>query len=871
MNKNIYYTLLLAISFFSIQTTHAQTPTFDWAKQFGGTAGGGEGISITRDASGNIYTTGSFSGTVDFDPGVGTFNLTSAGSRDIFISKLDATGNFVWAKQMGGTAWDHGYSITTDVSGNIYTTGRFIGTADFDPGTGTFNLTSVGTIDMFISKLNSAGDFVWAIQLGGPINDSGFSITTDNMDDIYISGFFEGTVDFNPGPGTFNLTSSGGPEIFICKLDASSNFIWAKKIASETDYNSITTDASNNLYIGGNFKNTVDFDPGPGTFNLTSSGASDIYICKLDASGNFVWAKQMGGTTGDYCFSIAVDASSNVYTTGTFYGTTDFDPGPSTYNLSSAGSGDIFISKLDAMGNFVWAKQMGGIQPDDGEAITTDVFGNVYITGSFQETVDFDPGSGTQNHISVGLRDIFVLKLDAAGNFVWSYQMGGIKHDYSYSIITDAVGSVYTTGNFSGTVDFDPSSSNFNLTSSNLAGGYDIFVHKMSQCLEPIQPSSINGSISICNGATETYSVTNDPNVTSYTWTLPSGWSGTSTTNAITVTSGASGGAITVVANNACGISSVQTLSVIIEDVTAPVADVTTLANVTAECSVTSLTAPTATDNCAGSITGTHNATLPITTQGTTTVTWTYDDGNGNTSIQTQSVVIDDVTAPAANTTTLADITSECSVTSLTAPTATDNCAGSITGTHNATLPITTPGTTTVTWTYNDGNGNTTNQTQNVVITPINNGVTQIDALTLSANAVGYDYQWVDCNNGNQAINGQTGQTFTATANGSYAVMIDNGSCTVTSNCTLINSVGIDEVEGNTLHVFPNPTHGEVTIKSSSKIESIEVMNALGQVVNMINVKGVEFFTLKLPNENGLYFINVKVNGITKITRVVKN
>ena len=171
------------------------------------------------------------------------------------------------------------------------------------------------------------------------------------------------------------------------------------------------------------------------------------------------------------------------------------------------------------------------------------------------------------------------------------------------------------------------------------------------------------------------------------------------------------------------GNTSTQTQDVVIDDVTVPVADVTTLSDVTAECTVTSLTAPTATDNCAGALIGTHNATLPITTQGTTTVTWTYDDGNGNTVTQTQDVVIDDVTVPVADVTTLSDVTAECSVTSLTAPTATDNCAGALTGTHNATLPITAQGTTTVTWTYDDGNGNTSTQTQDVVIDDVTDPV----------------------------------------------------------------------------------------------------------------------------------------------------
>jgi dihydropteroate synthase len=177
--------------------------------------------------------------------------------------------------------------------------------------------------------------------------------------------------------------------------------------------------------------------------------------------------------------------------------------------------------------------------------------------------------------------------------------------------------------------------------------------------------------------------------------------------------------------NDGNGNTSTQTQQVIINDVTAPVANVATLAAVTAECEVTSLTAPTATDNCAGTITGTHGATLPITAS--TSITWTYTDGNGNSATQTQQVIINDVTAPVANAATLADVIAECEVTSLTAPTATDNCAGTITGTHGATLPITA--STSITWTYTDGNGNSATQTQQVIINDVTAPVANVATL----------------------------------------------------------------------------------------------------------------------------------------------
>lgn len=163
------------------------------------------------------------------------------------------------------------------------------------------------------------------------------------------------------------------------------------------------------------------------------------------------------------------------------------------------------------------------------------------------------------------------------------------------------------------------------------------------------------------------------------------------------------------------GNTSTQTQSVVINDNTAPVADIASLPNVTAQCSVSSLAAPTATDNCSGALTGTHNATFPITAN--TTVTWTYDDGNGNITTQAQNVVLSDNTAPVADVASLATLTDECSISSLTAPVATDNCDGTITGTHNVTLPITS--SMNITWTYLDASGNSSTQTQAVVINDV--------------------------------------------------------------------------------------------------------------------------------------------------------
>ncbi len=468
-----------ALAFFGL-SNNANAQALQWAKAMGGSSSDFS-ICIALDGSGNVYTTGYFGGLADFDPGAGVANLTSAGSTDIFISKLDASGNFVWANAMGGIGDDGGYSIALDGSGNVYTTGLFRGTADFDPGAGLANLTSSGTYDIFISKLDASGNFVWAKAMGGVVDDWGYSIALDGSGNVYTTGHFRGTADFDPGAGVANLTSAGSDNIFISKLDASGNFVWAKAMGGAYDdvgY-SIAFDGSGNVYTTGCFGGTVDFDPGAGVFNLTSSGLCDIFVSKLDASGNFVWAKTIGGLGEDGGNSIALDGTGNVYTTGYFLGTADFDPGAGVANLtSSANSSDIFISKLDAFGNFVWANAMGGTSYDYGRSIALDGSGNVYTTGYFAGLADFDPAAGVANLTSAGINDIFISKLDASGNFVWANAMGGISDDLCHSIALDGSGNVYTTGYFLGTADFDPGAGVANLTS---AGGLDIFVAKYFQ------------------------------------------------------------------------------------------------------------------------------------------------------------------------------------------------------------------------------------------------------------------------------------------------------------------------------------------------------------------------------------------------------
>jgi hypothetical protein len=486
----------------SCLTINAQV--YNWAKSTGGT-NHDFGNSITSDGSGNVYTTGSFSGTVDFDPGAGTSNLTSAGNSDIFITKLDAAGNLIWAKSMGGYLSDGANSIFVDDSGYVYTTGSFARTVDFDPGPGTSNLTAaggIGGVDMFILKLDSAGNFIWAKNIGGnnSYRTAGKSIAVDDLGNVYTTGEFRGNVDFDPGAGISNLTSSVGSQshdAFILKLNTVGNFIWAKNmggylVAIESNY--IAVDISGNVYTTGRFYRTVDFDPGTGTNYLTSAGLRDVFISKLDAAGNFIWAKNMGGISDDRGSSIALDANGNLYATGSFMDTVDFDPGAGVSNLASMGGKDVFISKLDAAGNLIWVKSIGGNLSDVGYSIALDVSGNVYTTGNFSGTVDFDPGAGSSSLTSAGSGDLFILKLDSTGNFIWSKRMGGANNTLGSSIAVDSYGNLYTTGIFLGVADFDPGVGISNLTS---VGNYDIFISKLSPISVDLLESSLETTLRV--------------------------------------------------------------------------------------------------------------------------------------------------------------------------------------------------------------------------------------------------------------------------------------------------------------------------------------------------------------------------------------
>jgi hypothetical protein len=480
------------------------TGSLIWAKQFGGN-GTEEGYGIALDPSGNVLITGYFVGAVDFDPGSSTYTVSSGGQNAVFLAKYTSNGNFIWAIGMGSGYGATGVNLTVDVSGNPHIVGYFSNTVDFDPGSSTANLTASGSYDVFFAKYDSNGNYLWAKKIGGSLHDSGNEITVDGSGDVVISGYFDGTVDFDPGVGTATVTSLGGFDFFYAKYDALGNYIWANRIGGSAHDQSFshTRDAAGNIFLTGYFSEFVDFDPGLGTLILGNQYFSLPFIAKYGSNGNLVWAKVLEDYGFSIPFSIILDANLNIVIAGSMGDSLDFDPGIGVANRISNGLRDIFVAKYDNSGNYLWARSVGGGAEDRVDDVAIDQCGNIVFTGCYNfSSVDFDPGSTVDLLSNAGVDDLFVTKyagLSATANFntLCSGQAATITASGS------GAGATYTwnPGGLTGSlVVVNPTTTTiYSLSSSSPSGCIDNSTIQIVASSSPPTTISVN-SASVCLG-----------------------------------------------------------------------------------------------------------------------------------------------------------------------------------------------------------------------------------------------------------------------------------------------------------------------------------------------------------------------------------
>ena len=459
---------------------------YAWTKSMGGASSTGSSTCLTIDAYGNVYVTGFYSGTVDFNPDpIATDNHVATGS-DVFLTRFNADGSYAWTKSMGGTGTDSSNSVSVDSYGNIFITGSYSATVDFNPDPIVAdNHTSISLDDIFLTKFNADGSYAWTKSMGGTGTDSSNSVSIDTYGNVYVTGIYWGTVDFNPDPvATDNKTSAGNNDVFLTRFNADGSYAWTKSMGGmdQAFSNSISIDTYGNVYVTGFYSGTVDFNPDPvATDNHTATGilTYDIFLTRFNADGSYAWTKSMGGSSSSYSRSVSTDAYGNVYITGYYTSTVDFNPDPiATDNHKVKGLNDIFLTRFNADGSYAWTKTISGTGSSFSRSVSIDTFGNVYITGSYSGTVDFNPApNAADTRTPAGSDDIFLTRFNADGSYAWTKSMGGTSKDRSNSTLIDTYGNVYVTGYFQGTADFNPDP--IAVDDLTPAGLQDIFLAKL--------------------------------------------------------------------------------------------------------------------------------------------------------------------------------------------------------------------------------------------------------------------------------------------------------------------------------------------------------------------------------------------------------
>jgi FlgD Ig-like domain len=309
---------------------------------------------------------------------------------------------------------------------------------------GGSDLTSAGQADIFLVKFSPSGSHVWSYRFGSSGDDQGLAVASDPFGNVYLAGSFAGTVDFGGG----NLVANGGVDIFVAKFNASGSHLWSQRFGDsslQTCY-AVTADASGNVFITGSFSGSVDFGGG----SLVCQGANDIFVAKFNSSGAHQWSARFGdgfnGVGKQVGNAIGTDGSGNVLIAGSFPSSANF--GGST--LFSAGGDDIFVAKFDGAGVHQWSKRFGDANSQECYSLAVDATDAVCICGEYAGTVDFGGGP----LVFGGFIDAYVAKLDASGNHVWSKHFGDSDFQRGLAVTTDASRNVYLTGSFAGSIDF---------------------------------------------------------------------------------------------------------------------------------------------------------------------------------------------------------------------------------------------------------------------------------------------------------------------------------------------------------------------------------------------------------------------------------
>jgi len=507
-----------------VQSNLVQGQTWLNARAFGNSAGGEVGRSVCTDASGNFYVTGSFTGTVDFDPTAGANNLTAT-SADVVVTKYNSSGVYQWAVQIGGSSssGDNPMSIATNGT-DVYVMGTFVNTTV----AGATTLTSVGGTDIFVAKLNASnGAFQWAKNFGSTLGDgTNGSICLDGSGNVYFTGTFNGSATF--GSTTLTANGSTGTEMFVAKLNpANGNVVWASSggsnAAPDNSYGICYVPALDEVVVCGTYSAAATY----GSVSMAHSGGNDAVLLEVNAStGAFISGTGASTATGEDAYSVCYDShTGNVFMAGMYTSSVTFGSNPA---LTNSGNEDLFVARYNPSTNtFVWAKGFGGTAQDRAMGIASDGAGNIYIAGYFRSS-GLVFGTSTLSSLVSTAADAFVASLSATnGDANWALQGGSSTTNIddqarSVAVTTAGGGRVTITGQSTAGAAFGSQS----VTNS---GSVDMF---FAQAGIPISASTTQTNATcngLCNGSA-TVTATGGSGPYSYSWS-PSGGTGATASN----------------------------------------------------------------------------------------------------------------------------------------------------------------------------------------------------------------------------------------------------------------------------------------------------------------------------------------------------
>ncbi len=740
--KHILLFIFLSVSAYA---TSAQSASLVWAKQFGG-PDAQQNTAVYQDPFGNFIFSGYFYGTVDFNPSSASNTLSSNGTKDAYVCKLDANGNYMWAVSFGGVGDDEAWDVATDNFGNVIVVGSFTSASfDADPGANTVTLTTVSYYSSaFVIKLDANGTYQWSQAFTSPQSFSYVSakaVHADSNGNITIGGQMNLTqfdaVDFNPGIGSNTLNENH--HYFILKLTP--NGVYVNVIGLEGSYNYIPNftdmivDGESNVYFSGEFFSIIDFDPSPVDFEVNGNGYYVAFVCKLSGSGELQWVSTIQDAGNSiYTTSLLLDNNDNVYLTGTFKEVVDFNPDFTGTNelVGYTGYDNGYILKLNENGEYIYAKNMANGPGSTCRDVTIDDNYNLYVIGNFTGTADLNSNEGeVANYTVSGSDNVFVTKLNDEGEYVYSNTFGSAGIEEGRTIFFDTTTNSYLAiGSFTNSMDVDPNTGVANMTS---AGNSDIFIIRFSEC------SPVTTSFS-------------DVGCGSYEW---------------------NGQAYTV--------------------------------------SGTYQQAFIATSGCDSL------ATLNLTIASATS----------------SSITVEACAQYVFNGEEL-----------------------EVSGNYIST--------------FTNAQGCDSLVYLNLTIGNYPEVALTINGNTISATSTATSFQWFNCDN-NQVIEGATSASYSPTQSGSYGVYANLGPCTE-QECTNFTYTGVKELGANSISLYPNPAEDNIFINCSSALNNaiLHIINSTGSIVmsNSIKGNGMSLDVSSLPS--GIYFIQCVSNGVMMQERFAK-